>query len=144
MASSLGFAEIVQLLIEHGADVTAQNETHLTPLYLVSSLVRATTSSLLVHARTDTGRQDDRGYERPMSIAKAETMRLLIKHGADVTTHDDAYSTPLHLASSQGSTETVQILLEHGADVSAQDERHRTPLHLVSSWVSRTAASLVI
>ena len=70
------------------------------------------------------------------SIAKAETMRLLIEHGADVTMQDGTHSTPLHLASSRGSTETVRILLQNGADVATQDENNRTPLHMASSWVS--------
>ena len=70
------------------------------------------------------------------SIAKAETVRVLIEHGADVTMQNGAHSTPLHLASSKGNTETVRLLLQHGADVVTQDENNRTPLHLASSWVS--------
>ena len=69
-------------------------------------------------------------------ITKAETVRMLIEHGADVTMQNKAHSTPLHLASSKGSTGTVRLLLQHGADVVTQDENNRTPLHLASSWVS--------
>ena len=72
------------------------------------------------------------------SVTKVETVRMLIEHGADVTIQDKAHSTPLHLASSKGSTETVRLLLQHGADVATQDENNRTPLHLASSWVSTT------
>lgn len=60
-------------------------------------------------------------------MTKAETVRLLIEHGADVTMQDETYSTPLHLASSQGSAKTVQGLIEHGANVIAQDSSNRTP-----------------
>jgi ankyrin repeat protein len=73
----------------------------------------------------------------------ADTVQVLIEHGADVTMQDDAHSTPLHLASSKGSFETVQLLLQHGADVAAQDGNNRTPLHLASSWVSAVIASPV-
>jgi len=69
---------------------------------------------------------------------KADTVRLLIEHGVDVTAQDGSHSTPLHLASSLGSLEIVRLLIEHGADVTAQDVSHRTPLHLVSSWVRTT------
>jgi ankyrin repeat protein len=68
--------------------------------------------------------------------AKADTVRILIDHGADVIARDEIHSTPLHLASSKGSAEAVQPLIEHGADVTAQDENHRMPLHLASSRVS--------
>jgi ankyrin repeat protein len=63
-------------------------------------------------------------------------VRLLIKHGADVSAQDKTHSTPLHLAAFTGSSETVRLLLEHGADVSVLDESHKTPLHLASSQVS--------
>jgi len=67
---------------------------------------------------------------------KADTVTLLIDHGADVTMQDETHLTPLHLAAFSGSAETVQLLIERGADVTAQDQRCRTPLHLASSWVS--------
>ena len=63
-------------------------------------------------------------------------MRLLIEHGADVTTLDKTHSTALHLAAFFGSSEMVRLLLEHGADVSILDENRRTPLHLALSPVS--------
>ncbi|KAN0136168.1 Ankyrin repeat-containing domain protein [Lactarius tabidus] len=118
MASSMGLAESVRLLIEHGADVTAQNETHLTPLHLAS-----------------TWQEYDHGAHEPdRCVSKVETVRLLIENGADVITKDDACSTPLHLASAQGSVEIVRLLLQHGADITAQDGSLRTPLHLALSW----------
>lgn len=67
---------------------------------------------------------------------KIDTVRLLIKHGADVSAQDKTYSTPLHLAAFSGSAETVSLLLEHGADVNVLDGSHKTPLHLASSWLS--------
>ena len=75
------------------------------------------------------------------SLAMANTVRLLIDHGADVTARDDSQSTPLHLASesSLGSGEVVQLLIEHDADVTAIDANRRTPLHLAASRVSTEA-----
>ncbi len=67
-------------------------------------------------------------------------MRLLIKHGADVSVQDKTHSTPLHLAAFSGSSESVRLLLEHGADVTVLDGSRRTPLHLASSRVSATTA----
>ena len=78
------------------------------------------------------------------SDGKAETVRLLIEHGADVKTQDETHITPLHLVSSLGIPEIVQLLIDHGADVTAKDWMHRTPLHLASSWVSAKLALLSI
>ena len=75
---------------------------------------------------------------------QAETVKLLIKYGADVTVQDETLRTPLHLAAFSGSTETVQLLIEHGADVTAQDRSKKTPLHLSFSDVSLRTGSLLI
>ena len=63
----------------------------------------------------------------------ADTVQLLIRHGADVTARDDTHSTPLHLASSKWGVETVELLIQHGADVNAQNGNQSTPLHLAAS-----------
>ncbi|KAH9011723.1 ankyrin repeat-containing domain protein, partial [Lactarius deliciosus] len=148
LASSLGSAETVQLLIEHGADVTAQDRRHKTPLHLASSWVSAKTALLLIQA--DVNGQDDSThpayhlpfyYERKSHVT-ADTVRLLIDHGADVTARDETHSMPLHLASSWGRAETVRLLIGRGADVTAQDGNHRTPLHLASSRVSSETVTI--
>jgi ankyrin repeat protein len=78
--------ETVRLLIEHGADVSAQDKTYSTPLHLAASDV------------------------------SAETVRLLIEHGADVAAKDEGHRTPLHLASSWVSVTTTSLLILHWAD----------------------------
>ena len=75
---------------------------------------------------------------------QAETVKLLINYGADVTAQDETLRTPLHLAAFSGSTETVRLLIEHGADVSARDRSKKTPLHFASSYVSFRTGSLLI
>ena len=85
--------------------------------------------------------QDDSGHnvmlpDRMKNNAKADTVKLLIDNGADVTAQDETGSTPLHLASSFGGAETARVLIKHGADVTARDGNRRTPLHLASSRVS--------
>ena len=70
--------------------------------------------------------------------AKADTVRLLIKHGADVTTQDKTHATPLHIASSFRLTESARVLIECGADIHAQNESRSTPLHLASYSVGST------
>ena len=74
---------------------------------------------------------------------QAETVRLLIDYGADVTAQDKTHRTPLHLAVFSGSTETVQLLIENGADVTAKDRSKKTALHLLFSDVSFVTATLL-
>ncbi|XP_069670726.1 uncharacterized protein [Periplaneta americana] len=51
-----------------------------------------------------------------------ETVRLLIKKGADVNTNDAWKRTPLHFAISGSHVNVVQFLIESGADVNAYDD----------------------
>ena len=67
---------------------------------------------------------------------RAEIARLLIKHGADVSVHDNTHSTPLHLAALSGSPDAVHLLLEHGENATILDGSQRTLLHLASAPVS--------
>lgn len=71
--------ETVRLLIEHGADVTAQDEACVTPLHLASSK------------------------------GSVETVQLLIENGADVAARDARNRTPLHLASSIVRTKNMSL-----------------------------------
>jgi ankyrin repeat protein len=74
-------AAIVRLLIEHGADVAAHDETRSMPLHLAAY------------------------------YGSTETMQLLIEHGADVTAQDRSNRTPLHLALSKVSSSSASLLI---------------------------------
>ena len=141
-ASLLGDVQIVQLLIDHGADVTAKDWNHKTPLHFASSWVSADAASFMFKLMVNAIVQDRETTKANQLIpsAKADTVRLLIKHGADVTAQDKTHSTPLHMASSFRLVGGVQILIENGADINSQNESHSTPLHLASSSVSITTA----
>ena len=73
----------------------------------------------------------------------ADTMRLLLNHGADMVAQDGTHSTPLHLAAFWCNIEAVRLLIEHGADVTSRDGNHRTPLHLALSRVSFGADNFI-
>ena len=139
-ASLIGNVQIVQLLIDHGADITAKDWNDQTPLHFALSWVSANTASFMFYLKADLNVQD-RKTTRVTQLdpnAKAETVRLLIKHGADVNTQDKTHATPLHMASSFRRAESARILIEYGADVNAQNESHSTPLHLASYSVGIT------
>ncbi|KAJ7500110.1 ankyrin repeat-containing domain protein, partial [Mycena latifolia] len=92
VATFYGHLEMVQLLIEEGADVDARDRRSTSALHIASS----------------------RGHEI--------IVRLLIKHGAEVNAQDAECSTALHVACRKGHTELVRLLIELGADLDAREQ----------------------
>jgi len=110
-ASYYGSVKGAQLMLDHGANIHAQNEEGRTPLHLTL----------------------DKLYDAPDILDMfLDTMRCLLEHGADVDALDDDHATPLHLASLYGSVKGAQLLLEHGANVHLGDKKGRTPFHVAS------------
>jgi len=103
-AAFYGDLEMVQVLLEFGADVNSKNEYRITPLYFTL-----------------------RGHRNDARVA-----RLLIAHGADPNTRNEYGLTPLHWASMYGRIEIVRLLIEHGANVEVKDDYGRAPLDVAS------------
>lgn len=109
-------ADIVQLLLERGADVNAKNDNGTTPLLL------ATPIQSWAKFRAQKYGED---------LAAAADLffvivQLLLEHGADVNAYDNDGTTPLHVVDFVG---IAQLLLERGADVNAEDNDGETPLN---------------
>ena len=79
--------QVVQVLLEHGADVTSRDDTHSTPLHLASL------------------------------NAYPGIVRLLIEHGADVNARDRSRNTPLFLALSSWQLKFMWLLIESDVPV---------------------------
>jgi ankyrin repeat protein len=115
-----GNKEIVELLLENGADVNYETDA-----YFYTALMNAS------------------GH------GHAEIVRLLLNHGAKVNAEDDWQLTSLMRAAESGHLEVVRLLLEHGADASLRDDRGKTALELaeesghseVAEFIRRSAKS---
>jgi len=99
-ACQSGSKDIVQLLIDNGANVKQKSFNQSTPLH----------KACLVGA-----------YD----VAEA-----LLKGGADVNVVMDLLGTPLHRAIEKGHDNIVKLLLEHGADLTLKNAKGQTPIAL--------------
>ncbi|THW55950.1 hypothetical protein D6D19_10657, partial [Aureobasidium pullulans] len=103
-ASAEGNDEIVQLLLDRGADVNAPGGCYNNALYAASAY----------------------GHD--------EIVQMLLDKGADVNAQGGYYGNVLQAASARGHDKTVQLLLEKGADVNAQGGEYGNALQAASAY----------
>jgi hypothetical protein len=129
-AASAGHANILSLLMEHGADVNGRAIFDETPLLGGSDKARLEAGQLLLDNGADINAGSYLNFtplSRAASLGHIEFSRMLLKRGAVIDLPDNEGRTPLHWAAKTGKTKAVRLLLEHGADVNARDKSGNTP-----------------
>ncbi|CDF39250.1 unnamed protein product [Chondrus crispus] len=145
LAAQKGFAKVVQMLLEHGADPNNEDEGKYTPLHLSASngFVPCVELLLQAGARVDsTTRKGVTPLHYAVQGAHADAVKLLIAAGAKV----NCTRKPLLLiAADDGNLEVVQILLDAYATIDCKANikatldkdlevyDYLTPLHLSAS-----------
>lgn len=151
LAASKGNSEIVQLLIDNGADLNYEHGND--PLAVAARFEQLEIVKILLDAGADVESTIslDGTYENSTGMQWAainnnvELAELLIEYGADVNTAETLHNrTPIHGAAYYNSPEMVVFLLENGADPERRDSFGDTPLHYaVSNRVLQTAQILI-
>ncbi|KAH9363168.1 hypothetical protein HPB48_011864 [Haemaphysalis longicornis] len=95
-----GRRDVVEHLLENGANVHAKDDGGLIPLH------------------------------NACSFGHAEVVQLLLKHGADPNARDNWNYTPLHEAAIKGKVDVCIVLLQHGADAGIRNTDGKVPLDL--------------
>jgi ankyrin repeat protein len=134
-ASARGHVTVVRVLLEHDADVTAQNEDGSTPLHLASRWGGVKVVHILLKHGADATAQDinrSTPLHQASSAGHVDSARVLLELGVDATAQDKNGWTPLHWASYEGHVGVTRVLLKHGVDATVQDKDGRTPLYRAS------------
>jgi len=98
-ASRKGNVEILNFLLQNGADIHSMNHNGFTPLHIAAY------------------------------CGENMTVSTLIKNGADVNAKAKENLTPLHTAAVRGNIDTVELLINNGADPLAYSSKdNATPI----------------
>lgn len=126
-AAMRGSLEIVQFLLDAGADVNLKDSHDGTPLHHASGRGHVSVVRLLLEKGALVDTFDQYG-DTPLYYAYDdghwETAQVLLEHGADPNE-----SMVFHRACATLSAPTVRLLLEKGADPRKEDESGYTPFH---------------
>eukprot|EP00112_Aurelia_sp_Birch-Aquarium-sp1_P015987 Seg3585.3 transcript_id=Seg3585.3/GoldUCD/mRNA.D3Y31 product="Transient receptor potential cation channel subfamily A member 1-like" protein_id=Seg3585.3/GoldUCD/D3Y31 len=120
-----GHGQIVQVLIDAGADVNASGDDGTQPIHLASRHMRAARPeriSLSINQVASPAR-----HTIPI-------LQILLNGGADCNAGDAYMQTPLHYATTKGNLQAVEMLMNTpGIKIEAEDKSRSTPLHCACS-----------
>lgn len=140
LASYEGHEEVVELLLEAGADVDESSGAYpsaITPLLAAAAMGHAGTVNRLLFWGAVVDGIDGEG-RTALSLAAAkgsvEVVRALLDRGLDENHKDDLGWTPLHTAACEGHKNICTVLTEQGsmARVGELDVEGQTPLILAA------------
>ena len=139
--SPLHFAttgEVVEILIDAGADVMARETVGLTPLHTTTT---GEAAQALIDAGADVMAENPKGLTPLHTAENAEVAEVLIDNGADVNyvkipewygrsgSSNPPKETPLYWSILGNRADVVRVLLEYGADPLQPLNKERTLLH---------------
>jgi ankyrin repeat protein len=126
-AAFRGRKDVVEVLLAHGANVNAADNTHgWTPLSdAVMKGHKDVVEVLLAHG-ANVNAADKDGRTPLFGAVNKELVEVLLAHGVNAKNEDG--ETPLFLALRQKNKGVVEVLLTHGADVNAATKFGWTPL----------------
>ncbi|PCI75602.1 MAG: hypothetical protein COB20_12450 [SAR86 cluster bacterium] len=113
--------ELVELLLQEGADPTLKNRYGVGPASLAAENGAALSMQLLLETGIDPNQTLAGGESLLMTAARtgeSQTIEMLLSHGADPNWKESTRGqTALMWAAANNNTATIQLLAEHGANV---------------------------
>ena len=129
-AAQWGFDDIVELLLEKGADTSIQDEIGGTAMLRAADEGNTTVVEIMLKHSVDFRSLDSLGrtiLHGACANGHSDIARLLVDAGHDVNVRGDRGETPLHDAGREGYITLTETLLELGADPLIKDHSDRTP-----------------
>ena len=131
VASQTGNRDVVEALLQYGADITALQSGR-NALYCAAREDHQGVVDVLLNFGASAEAkvlQQAQALHRACRRGHTRTLRRLLQYGIDIEVVDVDRSTALHIAVQNGDETMVRLLLEHEARIEAFDIEHLTALH---------------
>lgn len=130
-AAAAGHDELVEFLLERGAEIDRQRWSRSALYYAADENQPAVVATLIEHG-SDVNQivaHDRQVIHVAAEAGHTKVIELLAAGGADVDARTGDGGTALHDAAAHDHADAAAWLIDNGADLDAQDRWGRTPLH---------------
>ena len=146
-ASLQGHADVVRVVLGHGAQVNARDSRGQSPLYLASWKGHRTAAETLLDGGAEVDAREQNGWT-PLMIGSAEgfsnIVEFLLERGANPNLRNVYGRTALHYAAMYGYSNIVERLLTHGADAAIREEESgETPAMVAARFGHNDTAEIL-
>ncbi len=146
-AASGDHTEVIEYLIEKGADVNMKSYFGMTPLHVAAQNGQQKVTELLIKKGAAI-HVKDRSRHTPVFYAAfrgyTKVVELLLSKRMDIHVKGKNDMTLLHSAASGGHLILTRHLIEKGMDVNASNAFGRTPLHFAASGGHKAVVELLL
>jgi hypothetical protein len=145
-AAKAGSEDVIQLLLDKGANANTTDKDGRTPLHDAAKAGSEGVILRLLYKGADINAADEDRRTPLHDAAKtaSEDVELLLGKGANANAADKDGRTPLHDATQTGSERIIRWLLNKGANANAADKDRRTPLHDAAKAGSEDVIQLLL
>jgi ankyrin repeat protein len=149
-AAHCGYLEVVQLLLQHSADINAVDSKGSNALMKAARTSNIAVAQLLLDSGADISATDTVGHNAlfgAVFVGNVTMMEMLVQRGLSVQAVDNKGCTLLITAAAEGRTQAAEWLLQQGVAVDAYSEDVGTALHVAcgsSSSDDATMAELLL
>ncbi|WP_456201480.1 ankyrin repeat domain-containing protein [Wolbachia endosymbiont of Protocalliphora sialia] len=138
---------MVELLLDRGANIDAQDKEGKTLLHFAASGNNLDMVQFLLDRGASIEVQDGRDWTPILYAAQSGkwgVVKLLISNGAKFNNEITYQGTPLHFAAQGGNLDIAQFLLDEGAVIESQDKDDKKPLDLAVEAGRLNVAKLLL
>lgn len=133
---------LVQLLLDHGAEVSPKDERGITPLLLACAYEKRNSydlCKLLLEKGADCNAQTTRGvtaFHKALEYQSLKVVKLLLDHGADISAMNGDGVTAVHYAARNPHVDVAEFVLDQGFHIESRDQHDNSPLHHAAMYNS--------